>query len=84
MKHSIVIFQSSIEEWRVVFWISFGIFVVTTVVYSIWASGEVQPWNFRKEIKSTEYGNVDYNAHAGNNRNQIIINGKIELVEQKK
>lgn len=32
-------------EWRAVFWISFGIFVVTTVVYVIWASGEVQPWN---------------------------------------
>lgn len=27
------------------FWISFGIFVSTTVVYVLWASGEVQPWN---------------------------------------
>lgn len=36
---------SAITEWRVVFWISFVIFMVTTVVYVIWASGEVQPWN---------------------------------------
>lgn len=28
------------------FWISFAIFVSTTVVYVLWASGEVQPWNY--------------------------------------
>lgn len=27
------------------FWISFAIFMVTTVIYVLWASGEVQPWN---------------------------------------
>lgn len=31
------------------FWISFGIFVSTTVVYVLWASGEVQPWNYPPE-----------------------------------
>lgn len=38
--------QSSLSEWRAVFWISFAIFVSTTVVYVLWASGEVQPWNY--------------------------------------
>lgn len=47
--------QSSLTEWRAVFWISFGIFVVTTVVYVIWASGEVQPWNYPPET-SVENG----------------------------
>lgn len=32
-------------EWRTVFWVTFAVFVVTTIVYVIWASGEVQPWN---------------------------------------
>lgn len=52
--------NSSLEEWRFVFWVTFVIFVVTTVVYSIWASGEVQPWNFPKdkECKSSEFGNA--------------------------
>lgn len=32
-------------EWRTVFWVAFGVLTVTAVVYSIWASGEVQPFN---------------------------------------
>lgn len=27
------------------FWVAFGVLTVTAVVYSIWASGEVQPFN---------------------------------------
>uniref|UniRef100_A0A6B2ED52 Putative permease of the major facilitator superfamily protein n=1 Tax=Phlebotomus kandelakii TaxID=1109342 RepID=A0A6B2ED52_9DIPT len=50
----------SISEWRLVFWIAFIIFVVTTVVYSIWASGEVQPWNTPHLMnKSVEHGDED-------------------------
>lgn len=37
--------SQSLYEWRVVFWIAFGVFNVTNIVYVIWASGEVQPWN---------------------------------------
>lgn len=40
-----VIPQKDLEEWRLVFWITFGIFVITTVAYTLWASGEIQPWN---------------------------------------
>uniref|UniRef100_A0A1B0CQC4 Permease of the major facilitator superfamily protein n=2 Tax=Lutzomyia longipalpis TaxID=7200 RepID=A0A1B0CQC4_LUTLO len=50
----------SITEWRLVFWIAFIIFVVTTVVYSIWASGEVQPWNTPHLLnKSVENGDEE-------------------------
>lgn len=35
-------------EWRLVFWVTFVIFVVTTVVYVIWASGDIQLWNYPK------------------------------------
>lgn len=39
------IFQRSLSEWRLVFWIAFGIFVFTNLVYVIWASGDIQPFN---------------------------------------
>lgn len=32
--------NSAISEWRMVFWIAFIVFIVTTVVYVFWASGE--------------------------------------------
>lgn len=37
--------QKSLLEWRIVFWLTFGILFITTVAYTLWASGEVQPWN---------------------------------------
>lgn len=46
-----MIFQVTVEEWRFVFWITLAMFVVTTVIYSIWASGEVQPWNNPKTVE---------------------------------
>jgi len=35
----------TLYEWRAVFWVAFVIFMVTNVVYVIWASGEVQDFN---------------------------------------
>lgn len=37
--------QQKNEEWQIVFWITFGVLVLTTLVYMIWASGEIQSWN---------------------------------------
>ncbi|KAH8329414.1 hypothetical protein KR074_010241 [Drosophila pseudoananassae] len=37
--------DASLLQWRTVFWVAFGVLFVTAVVYSIWASGEVQPFN---------------------------------------
>ncbi|XP_031618756.1 putative inorganic phosphate cotransporter isoform X2 [Contarinia nasturtii] len=37
--------NSYLTEWRIVFWITFVLFVVTTILYDIFASGEIQPWN---------------------------------------
>lgn len=39
------------NEWRVVFWITFVIFAVTTIIYCLWASGELQPWNDPNNMK---------------------------------
>lgn len=32
------------------FWISFGVLVLTTFTYLIWGSAEVQPWNDNNNI----------------------------------
>lgn len=51
--------QQSLEEWRIVFWIAFVIFIVTSIVYMIWASGEVQDFNtpnlLNKSAESDDY-----------------------------
>ncbi|XP_014232260.1 sialin-like [Trichogramma pretiosum] len=37
--------NSTVDEWRSVFWIVFLMFAVTEVVFLIWGSGELQEWN---------------------------------------
>lgn len=37
--------DSSLEQWRFVFWITFCISMVRTVIFTIFASAEVQPFN---------------------------------------
>lgn len=46
--------ETSISEWRTVFWVTFLIFVITTIIFCIWASGEIQEWNYPKGWKKTE------------------------------
>lgn len=37
--------QQTLTQWRTVFWIVLGVFIVTNIIFLIWASGEVQYWN---------------------------------------
>ncbi|KRT78184.1 membrane transporter [Oryctes borbonicus] len=37
--------DQTLTQWRTVFWITMGVFVVTTIVYVLFASGEEQWWN---------------------------------------
>ena len=54
-------------QWRMVFWVAFAVFMVTTVVYSLWASGETQPWNephlMYKENRSVENGAFEHDEN---------------------
>lgn len=71
-------FQASLLEWRLVFWVAFGVLVVTAIVYVIWASGEVQDFNdpphridFEAEEKektavATQFENNESFHDAGN------------------
>lgn len=47
-------FQSTLEQWRLVFWFALGVSVLRTIIYLIWASADVQPWNKPKETESPE------------------------------
>ncbi|XP_016964204.1 putative inorganic phosphate cotransporter [Drosophila biarmipes] len=51
--------NASLLEWRLVFWVAFGVLCVTAVIYCIWASGEVQPFNNPPIQPRT----VDFEAH---------------------
>ncbi|XP_030383667.1 putative inorganic phosphate cotransporter [Scaptodrosophila lebanonensis] len=37
--------NATLLEWRTVFWVAFAVLFVTAIIYCIWASGEVQPFN---------------------------------------
>ena len=47
-------FQSTMEQWRIVFWIVFGVGFVRVTIFTIWASGSIQPWNDPKKCESFE------------------------------
>ncbi|KPU74301.1 uncharacterized protein Dana_GF27078 [Drosophila ananassae] len=49
--------NANMMEWRMVFWVAFIILFITAIVYIIWASGDVQPFDdgtnsFKKQPKS--------------------------------
>lgn len=46
--------QSLLEEWRLVFWVLFFVAMFRTVIFSLWASGKVQPWDNPKRYQSPE------------------------------
>lgn len=33
--------DSTLHQWRTVFWVSFGVYAFRTIVYSLWASGKL-------------------------------------------
>uniref|UniRef100_A0AAR5QB79 Major facilitator superfamily (MFS) profile domain-containing protein n=1 Tax=Dendroctonus ponderosae TaxID=77166 RepID=A0AAR5QB79_DENPD len=50
----------TLAEWRIVFWIAFGVFLVTNFIFVVFGSGKVQPWNAAEEKeKSAEAGYVN-------------------------
>lgn len=46
--------QSHMLEWRLVFWISAGVVLVTNVLYCFLGTATVQPWNDLKALNDEE------------------------------
>lgn len=63
------------SEWRVVFWTAFIIFAATSVIYGIWASGEMQPWNNPEKQPLEEDGDID-------DKSEQNVKGKIEEIDK--
>lgn len=42
--------NQTIEAWRIIFFVTVGLYIVEILVYSIFGSGEEQPWN---KVKSS-------------------------------
>lgn len=50
-------------EWRKIFWITFGVIVLTNIIYNFFGSGEIQPWN--DTIVATEEETIKWGTTAG-------------------
>ncbi|XP_046627976.1 putative inorganic phosphate cotransporter isoform X1 [Neodiprion virginianus] len=37
--------NQTLSEWRTVFWITFAVYLISVLIYDLWADGEVQDWN---------------------------------------
>ncbi|XP_055920216.1 putative inorganic phosphate cotransporter isoform X2 [Eupeodes corollae] len=54
--------NTTLLEWRLVFWVAFVVLVSTSIVYMIWASGEVQDFNDYRPEKDMEEGGQKKNT----------------------
>lgn len=43
--------QNGVEEWRIMFWISAVVFISATVLFWLFGSAEIQPWNDSSHAK---------------------------------
>ena len=70
--------NQSLYEWRIVFWIAFGVFNITNVVYIIWASGEIQPFNDPELLKKSKesLANSDSEANRNEDKKPALISVK--------
>jgi hypothetical protein len=69
-----------LKQWRIVFWIAFVIFNVTNVVYIIWASAEIQPFNDGIPLKS-KIENED-SLDDSENSNEDKVQGRVNFDEK--
>jgi len=61
--------QSTLLQWRTVFWIVLGVFLVTNVLFILMGSGELQPWNNPATKKQEEEARTsEQNPSTGKSR----------------
>lgn len=46
--------RNGIEEWRVMFWLSAGVFISATILFWLFGSAQIQPWNDLSQTKPEE------------------------------
>ena len=58
------IVQGTQEQWQIVFWLSGSIYLFGWAVFSIFGSGEIQPWGMEPEEISLEISSSSSEAAA--------------------
>lgn len=82
--------DGTLLEWRSVFWITFLILAFTNVVYLIYGSAEIQPWNYTTATTTTEstYSSSPKNQqkqHHNHNEDskmatrQMVVNADLKM-----
>ncbi|XP_008215710.1 putative inorganic phosphate cotransporter isoform X1 [Nasonia vitripennis] len=65
--------HQTVQEWRLVFWIVLVVFLVTNLIFVLYASGEPQPWNdpdFLRDEESAQKKSAESTAN-GRSRSSI-------------
>ncbi|CAH0564297.1 unnamed protein product [Brassicogethes aeneus] len=55
----------SLLEWRLVFWITFGVLFASNLGFILFGSGEVQAWNNLEESEESKKGDVERQKQNG-------------------
>lgn len=71
-----------LKQWRIVFWIAFAIFNITNIVYIIWASAEIQPFNdgFALKENSENGDSLDDSENSNDDKLKGRVNFEDKLV----
>lgn len=59
INHTIFYLQSTIYQWRIVFWMVFGILLSTGIFYLTFADGKIQSWNDPKSAKKRNDSEIE-------------------------
>uniref|UniRef100_A0A6I9VI59 Sialin n=1 Tax=Bactrocera dorsalis TaxID=27457 RepID=A0A6I9VI59_BACDO len=73
--------EKTAEEWKAVFFISAGIYLIGCVIYWFWASGELQEWAKTPEQKAAEAEERQRAVLAKSNGKEGYVNAAAELKE---
>lgn len=70
------------DEWKIVFYISAGIYLIGCVIYWFWASGEVQPWAIQTPNPPSRAQNNVISDIEKNGKIHAYANDAIEMKDE--
>lgn len=65
-----LVVEQTTEEWKIVFFISAGIYLLGCVIYWFWASGELQEW---AKVPEQQKPNLNNSHNVGYINNAVTI-----------
>lgn len=65
-------------QWRIAFWMTFGVLSVTSVIYILFATAAIQPWNYSSVINEIEAKRTAEKDGENGGENQSVENDRRE------